>query len=547
MGECLLSFLKCKATKERKIAFIVSLITGFLVHTYKFTNTLMCNDSLSNYYSSQDMIGSGRIFLKFACGMSSYFDLPWLIGVFSLVFIALTSVIITDIFEMKNPVLIAISSALLVSFPAITETFFFEFTADGYMLAMLLAAVSVKICRVGEKRVIPYIISALLLCVVCGIYQAYICFAMVLALTYFAWEILENRHSISQYIIWMIKNLVTYIAGLGIYYLSWKILLKTKGMIAYSYLGIDQVGNVGLLGLLKNIIEVPKKFLIFFLHYNIFENEITMWIALGLLFLILAFVAVLIALFNSKTIKNGVKSILFLLSVAFVPYASYIWIFSSPGIEYKLRMLQCISVFIIFIAVICDRWMKPSLSTLSSLVLVGIIINNSVSANIFYFYMNKCDVQTRATATELATRIHILDDGNVKYIAIYGSLNDWNTDTEYYDLFSKLTCFHKMEKSLLNSDYVYLYLRNEFDFKLSYYVENPDVEIPIHCFKNEYSVNDNDPSPFAKKWIFPVLDQSQRDKMRNNEVYKSMPCWPHADSVKVIGDTVVVKLSEQAD
>ena len=39
-------------------------------------------------------------------------------------------------------ILIGIIDGLLVAFPSITETFFFEFTADGYFLAMLLATLA---------------------------------------------------------------------------------------------------------------------------------------------------------------------------------------------------------------------------------------------------------------------------------------------------------------------------------------------------------------------------------------------------------------------
>ena len=97
-----------KIKKEWKIAFIATFIIGLLVHIYRFTNDIPNHDGVLNQYDSQNIIGSGRWFLTVACMFSSYFDLPLVDGIFSLIFISLTMVLIVEIFKMENPVLIII-------------------------------------------------------------------------------------------------------------------------------------------------------------------------------------------------------------------------------------------------------------------------------------------------------------------------------------------------------------------------------------------------------------------------------------------------------
>ena len=80
MGEDLIQFYKEKIKKEWKIAFLAAFLGCLLVHIFKFTNTLPNHDSLFNVYADQNVIGSGRWFLQYACGISSYFDLPWMNG-----------------------------------------------------------------------------------------------------------------------------------------------------------------------------------------------------------------------------------------------------------------------------------------------------------------------------------------------------------------------------------------------------------------------------------------------------------------------------------
>ena len=128
---------------EYSYSMIITFLIGLLTHLYKFANNLPNRDSLHNYYSNQNVLASGRWFLSFACGFSSYYDLPWVNGVISLLFIGLTVIVLLRLFDIKNKMLIILINGLFITFPGITETLFFEFTADGYMMAMFLSSLSV--------------------------------------------------------------------------------------------------------------------------------------------------------------------------------------------------------------------------------------------------------------------------------------------------------------------------------------------------------------------------------------------------------------------
>ena len=167
MGLDLLSFLKTKVSRDQKYAFTSTFFISLLIHLYKFVNTLPNPDSLYCYYSDQNILGSGRWALSLACGFSSYFDLPWIIGLVSCVFIALTVAVIVTIFKVENPVLITLIGGLLAASPSTTETFFYQFTADGYMIAMFLAALAVYLSRIDEERKVNCVLSGVCVCVSC--------------------------------------------------------------------------------------------------------------------------------------------------------------------------------------------------------------------------------------------------------------------------------------------------------------------------------------------------------------------------------------------
>ncbi len=112
MGIQLIEFYNKKISKSDKTAFVATFIIGLLTHIYKFTNNFPNHDSLYNYYTDQNVVGSGRWFLSVACGLSSWFDLPWVNGLFSVFYIALTAVIIVNVFKITNLAQIVIGGGL---------------------------------------------------------------------------------------------------------------------------------------------------------------------------------------------------------------------------------------------------------------------------------------------------------------------------------------------------------------------------------------------------------------------------------------------------
>lgn len=537
MGTEILSFYHEKIKKTWKIAFFSAFFMGLLVHIYKFTNLLPNADALYNFYSDQNMAASGRWFLSIACGFSSYFDLPWVNGMMSLLFMGLTAAMVAEVFRMENPVLILLSSGLLVSFPAITATMSYEFTADGYMLAMALAAFSVCLSRIeyiGKAHWKKLVLSGVCICLSCGIYQAYVSFAFVLAVCYFMTELLEHRREEGAYRKWIVVQVLVYGCALAGYYLIWKLCLKLQGFTAASYQGIDRVGIMGAGDLVSAVIKIVGDFVKFFLEWNILEHGVTVYSVLNILFLLSFAGALLAAVWKSGILKRKGHLLLLLLCVAALPVGCYLWYLTSPDVIYHALMLQSVCLLYILTAVLFDRWLCCRANLLALVLLGAIVLNNSVTANMYYNLMHQSFEKTRAAAIELSTRIHLLDDGEVKYVAIYGGLGGYSQEDHFApDRLRQLGGWKVINRTILSPMFLSLYT----DFDLSYYRING----------LDYPVLENDPDiPAPQDWEFrfPMQGKAQRDVLAGTEEFAAMPVWPARDSVQVIGDTIVVKLSE---
>lgn len=409
--------------KYDKTAFLSALICGLAVHIYKFTNTLPNGDALYNFYDPQNIVASGRWFLSVACAPSSFFDLPWVEGLFSLVYIALTAVVICRIFNIQNKALSALSACMLVSFPGITETFFYGFTADGYFFAMLISSVAIYLSTRDGKKILLLPLSALLICLACGIYQSHVSFALILALLFFVYRVFEG--SVTARLAWRYvgEHALVFTMGLLLYYVIWKICLAAEGVSATDYLDISAIGISALsprsivnavLGCFQNV---------FFALIDQSNGQApTLYSILNIIFTAAFAIGTVTVIFKLKLWQRKTLFVLTLIALICIIPMSCIWLFASPNMSYRPMMLTCLAIIPIFTAVIFDRYLSNTLGNILALLLALIIVNNGLLANISYFYMDMCYEKTCATALEMTMRMHMTaDDEEIREIAIIGS------------------------------------------------------------------------------------------------------------------------------
>lgn len=108
-----------------RLVFLTTFFSGLFIHFYKISNNLLNHDSIYNCYSSQNVIASGRWFLSVACSFSTWYDLPWITGIFTMFFIAFTAVIVVDILKIQNIKTACLSGMILISAPCNYRNFIF--------------------------------------------------------------------------------------------------------------------------------------------------------------------------------------------------------------------------------------------------------------------------------------------------------------------------------------------------------------------------------------------------------------------------------------
>ena len=88
--------LRQRVPPASRSAFFACLTAGCLVHLYAFTNLIPNADGLSRVFDTQQMTVSGRWFLHYASALNGFTQMPAVIGLLSLLFLALAAAFVVQ-------------------------------------------------------------------------------------------------------------------------------------------------------------------------------------------------------------------------------------------------------------------------------------------------------------------------------------------------------------------------------------------------------------------------------------------------------------------
>lgn len=390
---------------EWKTAFFWAFALGLFIHLPVMTGDIPNHDGLDSMYFDQNMITSGRWFLMIACGFSSFYTLPWLIGLLGLCFLGLTAAALTELFKLQGTVPIALVSGLLVSFPALASTFAYVFTMDGYMLALLLSVLAVLFTKKYRFGFLP---GGVCLAFSLGTYQAYLAVAMLLCI-YSILELFIEEASLKAKMQGVAAYLGMGITGAGLYYVILQVLLKIQGKELASYQGINGMGGAEAPGLIESILNMYRDFAAFTVKGGVLYNGPLSAAALLLLSVVCIFVIAGLCI-RRKWWKKPSFFVIIALLILMLPLVSNVILFISPDVTYHLLMRYQWVVYLIVMVAIADRYGRGL--TFGSLLQWGmavgalvLIVHYAVTDNIGYSNLQKRYEKTYAYCVRLLDRI----------------------------------------------------------------------------------------------------------------------------------------------
>lgn len=491
-----------------KAAFISAFVIGILTHMYVMTNNLMTPDGTWNIYSDQDMIYLGRQFLTYACKISSFYNLPWLNGLLAIIYIALASAVVVEAFEIKSITVSALVGGIMVTFPTVASTFCYIFTIDGYMLAMLLAALAVLVTDRYKKG---WIVGIVLIGLSLGIYQAYYSFAILLCILLLLIEIVRNVET-KNILIKAGKYCGMGIGGYVFYVLTLKAMLALKHIEVTGYQGTDKLLGNPFINIKDGIFAAIRTFASFGVKQNVLTTTPTMTVAYTLM--IIVGVGLFIFLFcRSGAIKKWDKILLTVILVAFIPVGTSLAAVMEPNVFFHLLMRMPWVLFFVFILKLTEEipTEKIKLVTIVTPICAAVLIFEfAVTANTVYFTLNERYEKTYGLCLRLVDRLEETEGYKTgDHVALMGGY----PDREYYPE----TCITWQD------------LSGYFDPNGEYVVSDAG-KLRDFCYH------------YLNFTIVPATYE-EHGIIANSQEYLDMPKFPDKDSVKKIEGIWVIKLN----
>ena len=498
-----------------KICFFAALAVGLIAHLYKITNWLPNWDSLVFRYDSQNMIALGRWFLPVVCSFSSFYDLPFLNGIIAIVFHALSAVCICRILHVQKKITAFFIGAVIVSFPTVTSVMMYNYVADGYSIAFFLSTLA-ALCMTKEKP--KFILSAVLIALSTGIYQAYITVTIMLILLKLIDEIIYEHISYRIILKKSVAMLLTVLLGVVLYSMILKVILSIFSVGLLDYQGINSSASLSAIDIRGSLYSIKETFIHCFFDVS---KGINLYLALNIFVLAFTLSHYLKYIVINKLYKNYANLITVVILSVMLIFGAGALAFINAGIDYHNLMLMGYAVFYLFFLILYERGtdnderhshIKCWIILLTALT---IIANQVVISNVSYHKAQMAYEKSYGVLIRIADRIEQepgVEDCNK--ILVLGALD--NSEAYSVNLTPNITGI--TDGYIIRAD-------------------DETVGQSVLCSAlRDYCEKD-----------YEFVSGEEKKNLAQREEVKSMEQWPSKDCVAIIDDIVIIKLGTEGE
>ncbi len=510
LPEEIIGKLKKNILPQWKISFFAAVVMGLITHLYKITNWLPNWDSLVFRYDAQNMVSMGRWFLPVASAPSSFYDLPWITGLVSILFHSLAAVCICKMFAVKKNTTAALIGAAVVSFPTVTSVMLYNYVADSYALAFLLATIA-ALLMTSEKP--KFSIAAVLIALSVGTYQAYITVTIMLLLCHLVLELYRAETDIKDILLKIVKFLLTGIIGMVLYYLVLLIILNVTGTTLTEYQGFSNAASLAGIDILSSLYVIKESFVDYFFD---FSQGINVFNVINIIVFVSIFAFYLINAFKSKL--KLLKILVLCVCVVLLPFGASILCFANSSIDYHNIMKMGFFVFYLFFILEYEKneFEIPKLNILKSWFILAVtlvlIFNQVIIANVSYHKLNIAYEKSYGILVRIADRIEQTEGANTcDSILVLGALENGKA----YSSDISLDMTGTTDGLIIRAD-------------------DEIVGQSVLCSAlNDYCDKD-----------YKFLSGNEKIELLKKIDKNSLNNWPQKDSILVIDNVIVIKFSD---
>lgn len=523
-----------------KASFFAGCVMTLLAHAYGFFNTSFINDRIAFFIDPNfDFASTGKWFAEVVSGLRYNSYVPWLIGVLEMIFVSLSVYATIEVLKINKTLSIWIVAGLYVTNVSFIIGHFYS--GDTFSFALVMSALSAWLWSLKESEgksavteafrrhfSLRLIFGAVTIALSLAVYGSYASVAPTLILM--GAMVLWFQGEKAGYILKRVgEYVITYGAGMVMYYVILRIVLKVRNIEMLSYMGEDRLvhGATGkeILSFVGMAYENPIK------HWLGMDGLNTIPARVSIIILIVAVILFVIQLvYRRKLLRDPARVIVLLILAVVFPFSTgMICVMAFGSVHY----LMIFTYVLLYVGVVklaessllptqkkSQRVILQTIVTVEVILLGATIYRGAVLSNMSYSALEQSYTASKSIATRLMDRIEGCEGAHGNEMVVFiGDL----ADNEYFRRPSEMGQYWRSKIGFLglptySTSFAYLgntrsFLQDVMGFyrSIAYYV------------------------PGSGSGAYTEEDE---------EVIASMPVFPSDGSVEKIGETIVVKLSE---
>jgi len=503
-----------KINKNDIFAIIVVFILGLINNFVFITTDGVAPDALSVSdfdFALRWEFTLGRFGIIFVNLLRFGLVNKFIINLISLLFLAISCVVIMRTFEIKNKIAIFLISALIAVAPQFTETYMFIYCADAYCLAFLAASLAVFFIKRSEKGKINYLLASICTIIVCSLYQAYLGVILggtiLLLINY-----LLNNMNVKEVFIKALKYVLSIVIGILVYYILWKLIMLVLGFSSASYKGADSLGINTIISLPQTVVQAYKDFYNFFFTNKIINNSYWLREIINIILFVTSLVGLTFIIFKNKYNNRAIRTLLIIVLLAVFPIGIGIMDLIAPGTTTNLVTGPGLITSIILVYIIYGKLSNNSLGNIMKYVYIFttlILILTFILENTFtYMCREKTYRNYYAISNDIYSRVVQLEG--------YSEDKKWM----FSDVIRFVPEYANRANGFISDDNVTWNNHGGTTQNAQYYEKYLGISVEI-CSKEEYNT---------------IIETNE---------FKEMPIYPNKGSIKIINDVIVIKISDK--
>ena len=464
------------------------------------------NDVGVTYKSGRWMLGILGSLSANLLGSKNY-SLPVVNGTITILCIAAIVYLLADSLRIQSKPLVILLCGSMVTFPSVTGTFSYMFTAPYYYAASLLGVVGAWIFHQKKNFVALLLCTVLMACSV-GVYQANIPVFICTLLLYMMEDVRQSDMSWKTFWKMALCNATVCIGFIAEYFLVNQYFLNQFGVVLTDYKGINHFGRTNLSNYIYRMLCGYGSF---FYPSTAVEDFSARYIY-TLLIVVTAIIAIFV-LRKMYILKTPKGSQTLLILIAYPIAACFVYLMVEPWDVHAVMTFGQAFAFALVVWFIDkypeDRTKVEGALCKAAVALLGVLVTLNIRySNILYLKADVMQTQMISYYTTLITRIESVEgyteDAQVVYIGEYD----------------------KHDKNFVGvSEY--------FD----------DLDLPT--YKGELIFNDYAWKETMELWCGFAPELGDAAEFEGNAEVASMPCYPEQGSIRCIDGKIVVKFADE--